>query len=159
MKETIVCWFCKKKQKSVFKKKIVEKYKDVDVNVEIKTMHCSLCDHEISRKCIDRENDKVLEGAYRKAAGILQPEDILNFLKQYDLQRIDLSKIICISTYMLNLYSKGRDLSKEHNKKLIRLINDKNFLTENLKSALRYKRINKKLYDNTMGLINKTHLK
>jgi putative zinc finger/helix-turn-helix YgiT family protein len=95
------------------------------VSIEVSLYHCRECDSEFSTKELG-DPYKLAYNEYRRIKGMVQPEEIIDLRKKYDLTQKELSDLLGFGEITLSRYENGSLQDVAHDKILRLAMDSKN---------------------------------
>ena len=103
------------------------KIKGESITIDVQLYHCKVCGSEFSAKELGDPFRKAYD-EYRKQKGMVQPEQIVEFRKKYDLSQKELSTLLGFGDVTLSRYENGSLQDQVHDNILKLAMDPKNFL-------------------------------
>ncbi|NLP47456.1 MAG: DUF4065 domain-containing protein [Clostridiales bacterium] len=148
------CDVCGKKTSYTVKKNQITEFKGYEVNVIEEVGVCDLCSSNVYIPELESQNFKRLYGKYRKLAGLISPDELIEFRKRYDISQRELTAILKLGKMTINRYERGAVPSKSNSDYLKLIMNNSEVFKNSLNEAFKKERITQKTYDKVLGKIN-----
>lgn len=121
--ENKYCEKCEKMQETICRKTTDDfVVKDRTIRVQITICVCKTCGEEVWDENVEKENERIVFGEYRKQAGLLQPEDIKSIRDKYGLTQTTFAALLGFGAKTITRYENGSIQDMSHDN-LIRLMN------------------------------------
>jgi len=143
---TVYCPICKSEENYTIEKRLIREFKGYDVNVEEKVAVCKSCNNDIYISQIENENFNKLYGKYRELAGVIAPEEIVEFRNKYGISQRELTSILNWGKMTLNRYEHGSIPNTSNNDIIKLIISKENIFNEMVEDAYHDNRITEKTY-------------
>lgn len=130
----------------------IKEYKGYKVDILQNIAVCDICDEKIYVSELENNNLKKLYDKYRKMAGLVTPEDIIEFRKTYNISQRELVSILDWGKMTINRYERGSLPSQSHSDILKLIIKDEKYFREKVEDAYSKNRISEKTYSNIQSL-------
>jgi len=141
------CPYCSEEQEYELRRQEVERFKGAEVNTYENIAVCKKCKHDLYVVKVENENNKRINEAYRKVKNVIQPEEIINLRKKYNLSQRELTKIIGLGKMTINRYENGAIPSKTVSDYFKLLIKNGGELKKIAKEAYENNLITKRTYE------------
>lgn len=148
------CPYCNSEQEYYIEKRIFEKYKGVEVNVEENVPICKKCKNELIINDIEDKNLKRIYNKYRKIKNIITPNEIKALRNKYDISQRELTAILDFGKMTINRYENGSLPSKSHSDYLKLISKDESKFLEKVQEAYNDNRITEKTFLKIEDVIN-----
>lgn len=129
-------------------------YKGYKVNVLQQTGYCKNCNERLLILELENKNLDRLYKKYRKVAGVVSPEEIIDFRYNYNISQRELSAILGWGKMTVNRYERGNLPNQSHNEVLKLIIKDNEYFYKRVENAYKNKRITEKTFKNLSRLVN-----
>lgn len=152
----IFCEKCNKKVAYDVRKSVIEDFKGHKVNIEENIAVCNECGTELFVPEIENDNLKRLYAKYATLAGIITPDEIINFREKYKVSQRELVAILGWGKMTINRYENGGLPSKSHSDILKDISISEESFKERAYEAYKTSRISEKKYIKLMNSFKST---
>lgn len=150
----VFCPKCNKEREYFIKENIIKNYKGYEVNVKENIAFCKTCNEDIYIEELESENFKRLYNKYRKLANIIEPKDIIDFRRKFNISQRELTSILNWGKMTINRYERGSVPSQSNNDILKLIIENEEIFKEKVEQAFLDNRISKKTYEKINSELN-----
>ena len=126
----------------------INEYKGYKVDVLQNVGVCDICNERIYISELENDNLKRLYEKYRKLAGLVGTQDIINFREKYNISQRELVAILDWGKMTINRYERGSLPNQSHSDILKLIIKEEKYFREKVEDAYNNNRITEKTYLN-----------
>ena len=146
------CPHCNKEVSYHIIEETIKEYKGYQVDILQNIGVCNICNEKIYVSDLENNNLKNLYDKYRKMAGLVTPEEIVEFRRIYNISQRELVSILDWGKMTINRYERGSLPSQSHSDILKLIIKDEKYFREKVEDAYSKNRISEKTYSNIQSL-------
>ena len=146
----VYCPYCKKEVKYKIEKRDIRDFKGIKINSYENVACCDNCKNDLYVNDLEKENNDRIYNEYRIIANILEPNNIINLRKRYNISQRELTSILGFGKMTINRYENGGLPSKSQSDYLKLLIDNQNEFIKKVKESYMKENITKKTFEKVM---------
>ena len=154
----VYCTYCKKDVEYKIKKRDIKEFRGIEINAYENVAICKECNNDLYVNEIENENNERIYEIYRNKANIIEPKDIINLRKKYNLSQRELTAILGFGKMTINRYERGGVPTKSQSDYIKLLIDNESEFVKKTEEAYEKGNINKKTYQKIVSKESKNKI-
>lgn len=154
----VYCPYCKKDVEYKIEKRDIKEFRGIEINAYENVAICKECNNDLYVNEIENENNERIYEIYRNKANIIEPKDIINLRKKYNLSQRELTAILGFGKMTINRYERGGVPTKSQSDYIKLLIDNESEFVKKTEEAYEKGNINKKTYQKIVSKESKNKI-
>ena len=154
----LYCPYCKKDVEYKIEKRDIKEFRGIEINAYENVAICKECNNDLYVNEIENENNERIYEIYRNKANIIEPKDIINLRKKYNLSQRELTAILGFGKMTINRYERGGVPTKSQSDYIKLLIDNESEFVKKTEEAYEKGNINKKTYQKIVSKESKNKI-
>ena len=154
----VYCPYCKKDVEYKIEKRDIKEFRGIEINAYENVAICKECNNDLYVNEIENENNERIYAIYRNKANIIEPKDIINLRKKYNLSQRELTAILGFGKMTINRYERGGVPTKSQSDYIKLLIDNESEFVKKTEEAYEKGNINKKTYQKIVSKESKNKI-
>ena len=154
----VYCPYCKKDVEYKIEKRDIKEFRGIEINAYENVAICKECNNDLYVNEIENENNERIYEIYRNKANIIEPKDIINLRKKYNLSQRELTAILGFGKMTINRYEGGGVTTKYQSDYIKLLIDNESEFVKKTEEAYEKGNINKKTYQKIVSKESKNKI-
>ena len=154
----VYCPYCKKEVEYKIEKRDIKEFRGIEINAYENVAICKECNNDLYVNEIENENNERIYEIYRNKANIIEPKDIINLRKKYNLSQRELTAILGFGKMTINRYERGGVPTKSQSDYIKLLIDNESEFVKKTEEAYEKGNINKKTYQKIVSKESKNKI-